>query len=86
MKKSILCVSIIAALCMGCAVDPEVHKVQGNELKALGEYHKAEKKAVRADKASKAAGGAFVAATAAKMLADQELNKAKAALDEALNK
>lgn len=87
MKKSIVAMVVVSALFMsGCAVGPEVHKAQAQDAGALKAYHKAEKQAIKAEKANKVAGGAFVATTAAKVLADQELKKAKAALDETLNK
>lgn len=85
MKKSIIGVAMLALVALsGCAVGPEVHKAQGEELKALGAYHKAEKKAIKADKARTVAAGALVATTAVKMKADADLKQAKANLDEAL--
>lgn len=84
MKKSILCAAVLAVMCTGCAVPVSVHKAQGDELKALGAYHKAEKAAIKADKARTVAAGALVATTAFKMKADQDLEQAKTVLDEAL--
>ncbi|MGL5589077.1 MAG: hypothetical protein ACRDDI_13570 [Aeromonas veronii] len=84
MKKSIICVAMLAIACTGCAVPVAVHKQQADELKALGAYHKAEKEAVKADKARAVAAGALVATTAIKLKADKDLEQAKASLDEAL--
>lgn len=85
MKKSIMVAVVGLGLLSGCAVGPEVIRDQAGEAGALKAYHRAERTAVRADKAVKVAGGALVAATAIKMKADADLAKAKDELDNTLN-
>lgn len=87
MKQSIL-LALLAALsgASGCAVSPDIHQAQANELKALGDYHKAEKELIKARQAESAAAALLASSAAAREKAQKEMEQAKAALSEALNK
>ncbi|QTQ06920.1 hypothetical protein [Aeromonas phage PVN05] len=85
MKKFVVA-ALAAAFITGCAVPQEMRDSQFNELDALHQYHKAEKKAYRAGETLKAAQAATAVATVNKVAADIELKKAEKNLEESLSK
>lgn len=85
MKKAILC-AVLALGLTACAVPVEMRENQKAEALALVKYHKAEREAYRAEEIRKAAAGAKVAATAAKMLADAQVQVALKALETEIQK
>lgn len=84
--KQLVVAAIAAAFITGCAVPQEMRDSQFNELGALQQYHKAEKRAYRAGEALKTAQAATAVATVGKVAADIELKKAEKKLEEYLGK
>ncbi|MGL5285894.1 MAG: hypothetical protein ACRC8D_07115 [Aeromonas sp.] len=84
MKKTML-VSFLALALTACAVPQEMRDNQKQELKALHEYHQAERTAYRAGEIKDTADTAKTLATGVKVLAELEVKRAKGALDDALN-
>lgn len=82
MKTIIL--AILAIALTGCAVPKEIKTQQKEETKALIKYHKAERKAYKANELFGFSKKALVTTTAAKTLADLEVIKSKKELDAVL--
>lgn len=69
----------------GCATPTDMKDGHKEEMQALNQYHKAQKKSYRAGEVHKAATATLVVATANKISADKDLKDAKKHLDEVLN-
>lgn len=76
--------AMLALILTGCAVPKEMKVEQKEETKALINFHKAERKAYRANEVFVVSKKALVATTAAKTLADLDLLKSKKELESAL--
>ncbi|APU01170.1 hypothetical protein [Aeromonas phage 32] len=85
MKKMMLC-AVIALGLSACAVPVELKENQRNERQALAEFHKAERQAYKAGELKDATTAAKLAATAAKVLADRQVDVKLEALETEMNK
>ncbi|APU00839.1 hypothetical protein [Aeromonas phage 59.1] len=85
MKKQVL-ICAVALTLGGCAVPLEMTYNQLDELRALGEYHKAERDAYRSESVARATERAAAAAEVIKAVAEQDLQGALDALEAEINK
>lgn len=85
MKRVILC-AVMAMGLSACAVPVEMKENQAAERQALREFHKAERQAYKAGELKDATEAARLAAIAAKVLADRQVDVALDALETEMNK
>ncbi|MGL4507553.1 MAG: hypothetical protein ACRCUF_17670 [Aeromonas sobria] len=85
MKKMMLC-AVIALGLSACAVPVELKETQRNERQALAEFHKAERQAYKAGELKDVTTKANLAAIAAKVLAERQVEVKLQALDTEMSK
>lgn len=83
--KKIIFAAMIAIAATGCASKSDLVG-QRDERVALKEFHKAERRVIRADKSLKLAAAGLTIATAEKINADKDLKVKKEKLDSVLSK